>query len=447
MSLFTIKNAILYIIILIIVTLLLILINNSFGGGLVDALRTTETEQNDVLPDTYIDNKTYTEIIDRNNGRACEECHSEFYPFKLTVDIGNSIRPGEAFEYRIIVTNSDRDTEHSVEDLEATLTGIGAEPKEPYNNELSGSIRRFGLVTYNFPVEAGASSVLVSVSGNSGIGGLNDIDLRLSSPSGREWSSSSGGVTEEIELELQSIQDGGYGDYRIEISYVSGLGAISYSLSIDVDYLAKELLQSGSNLKPGEKYEFAWTLILTAEEIDNLGGIVSGTVSYAHEDGESETYRYQLEISSDLVIGTSGDIGINPNLTFGRYIGLFSLLMLAGVLLTSYSESSRRFLAGILKMKNPRRIHCYVSVSILFVALIHASLLLVSNYTITAAPSIVGSIAFILFLIMSVEGFNRDRIIAGIGKQKWKRLHLVLAASIVLIVLYHAFVFGNHFLG
>jgi hypothetical protein len=441
------QTFVLYIFILISIILILILMNHTPSSGNADAKMDTGISLEDTTLDPDHTDMSHVSTVDRRTDRPCEDCHSEFYPFELDVEQPSRIQPDESFEYRIIVKNSDMDKEHAVTDLTATLTGIGAEPKEPYNNEQSGSIRRFGLETYNFPVEAGASTVQIRASGNSGIGGLNDIDLRLTGPTGREWSSTSGGASEEINLEYQDILDGGFGDYLIEINYVSGLGAISYSLSISVEYTGTELQQTGADLQPGDEHEFSWTLVLTADEIERLGGTVSGTVEYDHGEGEMESYRYQLDISSDLVISSSGSAGIDPNLKFGRYIGLFSLLIFIGVFITRYSESSRKSLAGLLKIKNPRRIHCYFAASILFIALIHASLLLISNYSITSTPSIIGSFAFILFLAMSVEGFNREKIISRIGKPRWKVLHLGLAFLITLIVLYHALVYGAHFFG
>ena len=391
------------------------------------------------------DNGFSSRILDAE--RPCEECHSGFYPFRVEVDQPGEVQQGQAFEYNIIVSNSNRDTKHTVSELEATLTGIGDVSREPYSNDLSGSIRRFGISTHTFPVEACASYLLVSLNGNSGIASRNDLDLRITSPSGREWTSSTGGMDEDIELEFEDICEGGTGEYLIEVIYISGIGSISYSINIDVNYAVPELTKIGEDLDTGDSYEFTWMLLLAEGEEEQLGAVVSGTVSYQHSDGDLESYRYQLEVNSNLVLGSSSGISTNPNLKYGRYMGLISITLLFGVLITSYSETSRKSIAKIFKMTNPRRVHCYIAVSILLMALIHSILLLNSNYTIGATPSLYGSAAFILFAVMGIEGFNREKIVAKIGKKRWKQFHLVLAGSITLIVLYHALVFGNHFWG
>ncbi|UCH88231.1 MAG: hypothetical protein JSV49_08170 [Thermoplasmata archaeon] len=221
----------------------------------------------------------------------CEECHDEFTPFEVRPELPENVNEGEVFTFEIEVTNSHGEPKHTVENLEATLTGIGERPEESYHNELGGSLRRFQSDTTIFPVENYASEVIVTLTGDSGIGRRNDLDLLLTSPTGKTWSSASSGVEEEIYLDSAEIASGSYGDYTLEIQYLGGIGPISYSLIIDVTYIMPELIKSGGDLEKGGSHTFSWDLSLISEEIENLGSEVSGTVAYAHADGFTVSHR------------------------------------------------------------------------------------------------------------------------------------------------------------
>jgi cytochrome b561 len=400
--------------------------------------------------------KTSGDFEDRNRNvmssliiqtRPCEECHGEFYPFEVQADIFGDAGSGQLFEYKILVSNSDKDKEHNVEDLSATITGIGEISNEPYNNAISGSARRFSSSQHSFPVEQSAFEVIITLTGDSGILNRNDLNLVVRSPDGQTWSSSGTGVDEEIILEMNDISEGGFGDYTAVVQYVAGVGAISYSITIDVSYISPELHRTGDDLKPGDSYTFSWDLALTDEDLNNLGSEVSGTVSYEHEDGIVETYRYNLEVKPGTIIKGGSEGALNFNLEYGRIMGLLSLGLLIAILITSLSKTSRKILAKPFKLKNPQTAHCYFSLSIFLFALIHSSLLLQARYSWNATPSILGFSALAIFGIITIEGFSRQKIIDRIGKKRWKWLHRSITASVVLIVAYHALTFGEHFFG
>lgn len=384
--------------------------------------------------------------LNQDENDRCEACHESFEPFEVAFELPADFQPQQFSEYRIMVTNENDDPEHTVDDLEAMLTGLGGKTREPYHNSLSGSLRRFQADTFTFSIEIDALNADIVLTGSAGVSNLNNIDLIVRGPSG-EWTSRGSGVDEQIFLDHDDIERGGIGDYEIEIQYMNGVGPISYTITIDVNYFIPDYFQSGENLETGDSELFTWNLALTQEQANNMAGVVSGTVSYLHDDGELVTYRYSIEVQPDSVSFSSSESVKNRNLEIGRILGLFSLSILVVVLITSYSRTSRKILAKPFKLKNPRYVHCFLAASILFFALIHANLLIRSHYSYEAKPVILGIIAFALFAYLAVEGFLRKRLISLIGRKKWRLMHIIIALSAVILVLYKAITYGGHFFG
>jgi hypothetical protein len=376
---------------------------------------------------------------------SCGECHDDFTAFRVDLDMPGTVQPDDSFQYELTVKNSDTSTPHVIENLEAVLTGIDETPKEPYENSIDSSIRRFGTDQHSFPVEPGANNILVTLSGNSGVIGINNIDLHLTSPTGNSWDSTSNGCNEEILLDVDDIETGGTGTYTIEVEFVSGLGQISYSITIDVSYTLTDLVQFGGDLSPGDSYEFKWTLTLTSEELDKLGSEVSGTASYEHPGGDLKSYRYTVEINPGVNQQQSGQSSINSLLENGRLIGFISLGLLVFIIVNGFSSKTRNVIAESLKIKNPQTVHCLFSFSILIFTAIHAVFLISSAYAWNAEPNLYGGFALFIFGGVALTSFYRQKLISKFGKRKWKRLHLILIILFTLIILYHSITFGYHF--
>jgi hypothetical protein len=375
----------------------------------------------------------------------CESCHEDFVPFEVDVDIPDSIGEGEEFQFNIIVKNKKGDPEHDVEDLQAMVTGLSGEPQQPYFNVIPGNLLRFQTITATFPVNELANEVIITLTGDSGLLGVNNIDLSLSSPEGQSWSSTGSGVEEEIVLGFDEIMEGGFGNYEIEVRYVNGVGQIAYSIYIDVKYAASDLVKSAGELKEGGWHTFSWDLMLTNEELESLGSEVSGTVSFHHEDGFVATHRYTLEANPEAIVVQDSGTQTFRLLSYGRGLGFLALTALAGVTLTGFSGNFRRRLAGILRFRNPQNFHCYVSFAIIFFALIHAGLLIKSHYSLGSTPNLFGYTGLTIFGILAVTGFYRQKLFPIMGAKLWKRFHMILALTMVLLIGYKILTYGGHF--
>ncbi len=380
-----------------------------------------------------------------SNSESCFECHETFIPFEVEVEVPKSVEPGKNFDYNVKVKNTDSETPHTVENLEMKLIGIGETPNDPYNEKIEESIRRQQVDKLTIPVEQSASNIAIVLSGDSSILGINNLDLFLTSPNGHVWESKNDGLEEEIILNHNDILKGGFGKYSIEIHYIRGLGPISYSLTIEVLYYSPELQKFGEDLQPNDSYTFSWTLSLTAEELENLGGEVSGMVIYKHEGGREEGYKYTIKIHSDVVKLTNEKTSINYFLENGRIIGLFTLIIFILIIINGFSKTSRTFVAKRLKIKNTQNVHCLFSLTIILFAIIHASLLIMGPYTWNATPNIYGAGALIIFGTLGITGFYRYSLITKIGNKNWKHFHRFLTVLVLIIVVYHILTFGGHF--
>lgn len=382
---------------------------------------------------------------DKAQDQSCGECHDGFEPFSVELEMSETVAPEEPFQYELIVSNSDTDTPHTVEELVASLTGIGATPKDSYYNEIDDSVRRFQTNSHSFPVDANANKLDVILTGESGFIGRNNIDLRLTSPNGQVWSSTLNGADEEIHLDNDDILKAGVGDYDIEVQFVSGMGPISYTVTIDVSYISTDLVKYGDNLDTGDTYDFYWNLILTSEELNELGSEVSGTVSYEHRGGNTESYRYTIELNPGTTLQKNSKVPISPLLINGRIIGLLSLVVFGAITIFGFIPTTRNIIANRLKLKNPQNVHCLLSLSIILFGLIHATLLIMGPYSWDAEPNLYGVFAILIFGAIAITSFNRQTLISKIGLKQWKRLHLIFIILFALIIIYHSVTFGYHF--
>ena len=144
----------------------------------------------------------------------------------------------------IIVANMDSDevvgetqifTEEEIERPEVIIynESIDAVVAAP-----SGGFGVFQGVDYNdhpFDVDERATHVNVTLDGDEGESGLNDLDMELfGARDGRTKSSAGGGPDEHIELFQKDVVRMGYGEYVCRVKNFAGQGPIQYNLLIEI---------------------------------------------------------------------------------------------------------------------------------------------------------------------------------------------------------------------
>lgn len=398
-----------------------------------------------------------------NQDEGCEDCHSEFNAFTLTVDAPSEVPEDYEFEFKVIVRNHG---EHEVQGLQALLSLSEAstleplrEGGEPFHDEISGSVNVGGTQTYSFPVVEGASEAIISLDGDEGFLGRNDIDLTVTGPSGEVWQSADPGADEALNLDFRDLERGGYGDYNVIVEYFIGGPSISYSLTIDVEYSASLQILQGPDLAPGEEHIFVWPLKSLSKGENTVNVAVSGTAYYEHSENDdsvtTDSKEYTFDESSSLKVGDKL-VYQSPNEDFQGSMDILFLERITGLLSGVFLILSIAF-CGYFKplcstiekitegRANRCKWHCRVSLVLLFIALFHGLLLPFSPYARTLTGLALGTPAFLILGALGYIGWQQKILMKQWGMEKWRKLHLVLTIAVVIIVIIHAVLDGSDF--
>ncbi len=393
----------------------------------------------------------------------CEECHSGFSAFTVTVDAPSEVPESYDFEYKVIVKNNG---EHDLLNLQAVIY-LSEAPNlqaqidggEPYHEEISGSVSAGGTQSYTFPVMAGASEAKIALDGEEGLLGLYDIDLLVRSPNGHEWTSADSGADENVNLDAKDIMRGGFGDYEVEIAWYFGAPSISFSLTIDVEYGVDQMIFQGPDLAPGDKHTFVLPLKSLSKGENMIKTVVSGTAYHEHGENDdplsTNSKDYTIEETWNLDVGDKfvyespredfqGTVSI---LLLERITGLLAgLVLLLSIALCGYIQplSSRveEFLGGKAKRI---KWHCRISIMLLLISLFHGILLPFSPHARTLKGLALGTTAFIILTTLGYFGWQQGPFKTKWGIEKWRRVHLALTILSVAIVLIHAVLEGSDF--
>jgi uncharacterized membrane protein len=393
----------------------------------------------------------------------CEECHSEFDAFIVTIDAPSEVPENYDFEYKVIVRNNG---EHDVQDLQAVIFLAEApnleaqlEGGEPYHEEVSGSVTIGGTQSYTFPVVAGASEAKIILDGDDGVLGGNDIDLTVRSPSGQEWTSEDSGADEQVTLDAKDLMRGGAGEYEVEIAWFLGLPIISFSLIIDVEYGVDQLIFQGPDLAPGEKHIFILPLKSMSKGENTIKTAVSATAYHEHSESDdpliTDSKDYTMEESWNLEVGDKfvyeppkedfqGSVSI---LLLERISGLLAVLLLIfSIVLSGYLQPLSLRVEGLLRGKAKRvKWHCRISLMMLVIALLHGIMLPFSPHARTLKGLVLGTSTFLILTALGYFGWQQGPFRKKWGAEKWHKVHLFLTTLAVIIVAIHAILEGSDF--
>lgn len=395
-----------------------------------------------------------------NTNGECEECHSDFEAFTLTIDAPKEVPVNYDFDYKVIVKNQG---EHTVKDMEAIIDLSGApnlKPssgrKEPYHNEISGSMSVGALMMYPFPVEENASKAVITLDGDEGILGRNDLDLTVTSPNGKEWSSTSPGADEEVNLDADDIIEGGFGEYNAFVEYLLGRPIISFTLTVDVQYEMDQLYLRGPDLGPGESYAFSWALRSEARGENTINLVVTGTAYHDHEGSSgTDSEEYIFERTSKLKVGEKfvynppkeeyqGPINIR---LLERITGLLSgLFLVMSIAFCGYFQPICSRIERIVGGKAKRtKWHCRISLLLLLISFIHGILMPFSPHAATLRGLVPGTSAFMILGFLGYIGWQQKPLKKRWGNNRWCRIHLILTILVVIVVIAHALMDGTDF--
>jgi hypothetical protein len=391
-----------------------------------------------------------------------DEGHSGFEAFTLIIDAPTEVPDDYEFDYKIIVRD---EWKHEVLGLEAVIDLSDASNlefqsgiPEPHHAEGFGTVSFSSRsVSFGFPVEENASLAKIMVDGDEGPLGINNIDLNVYSPDNEiVWVVGGAGANPELTLEAEDLREGGYGEYRADVMYVSGMPSISFSITIDVMYEHRMSVQSGPDLGPGDEHTFSWPLKSIAKGENTVKVTVSGTAYHDHEEPshpDSEEYNY--DISSEILVGDR--YVYNPPekeweqevsiIDIERATGILSaLILIISIALSGMFKPMRNRIEGLIG-GIARRVkwHCRISFGLILLAFLHGILLPFSPHASTLRGLALGSASFIVLGALGFVGLYQKPLTNKWGAKNWSRLHLILTIITIIVVIVHATSDGTDF--
>ena len=388
----------------------------------------------------------------------CDECHDGFEPFEIVLDHPTEVPAGISFEFKVHMVNGGNHevrNPYAVLDLRAS-TGLkleGAVEGEG-SEDISGSVSRGGTSSHQYDLPMGTISAVIALSGNSGILGRNDIDLRVTSQDGGSWDSDGTGVTEEVLLSSDELKDHGFEGYTIEVIHSNGLLSVDYTLSIEYVFGAGGGISplEGSTIGPGDSYTFTWNLNSDQKGENAMVVEVGGSVYYEHSGSQTDSETYRETISADISVGddyvySSPDIGVS----FTR--GMWFVGRVLGFL-TATSFIASALLGGIVRpikpwldrrIKNRKQWHCTVSYIAIFSAIVHLIVLYTGVYKGTWVGLYLGGGTFLLMALVAATGSFRRFIETTGFAPHWRRVHLYLTIGVIISLLIHILYNGSTF--
>lgn len=375
------------------------------------------------------------------NDGVCGECHPGFVPFKVSARMAAGSPPARA---STLIASVGNERSHTVSNLTAEMEGAGNGPQPPYESTEKGTAWRGNSNHHQFKVGQWASAMTLRLDGDDGISGMNNLDLYLKGPSGKQWSATGGGPDETLVAGGPDMAEEGEGMYEAEVKYVSGVRRNQYSLAIEVTYGSPGLIYAPGALPKGANVTFSWNLSSGQMTSGNLSVRVTGTVFYEHNDDtipDSAAYSIAAKAGAPPTSGRGAEP--RPRLVWGQALGFTGLGLFAATVLTGYPRAGRRFSLRLIRGRF--ELHCWIALALTTVAGIHALLLLTGVYAGTTRGLLLGGASLAVFAFLTAAGFLRKWMTGKIGYARWKWLHRWLTVVVLVVLAVHLLSDGSHF--
>lgn len=371
----------------------------------------------------------------------CEGCHNSFVPLEMEVAVERVNPDWPAYTIEVEVHNPD---EHEVRDLWVILLNdIGKNG--------SGQDSRNGVA----PVGSSASETLevdtdvirldIWLDGDDGAGGINDLDMEVTGPSGGQWSSAGAGPDEEVHLQAHELAAEGPGTFTVDINWFSGLGPIGYDLLFEWEYAQAPLEKEGRKLLEGRSQTFTWHLNMTPEQADNISLDVKLLAFYDHEGTGPDEQAYTLSYREGaLVTNEPQDFG---RLGLGQALGITLLVLVVVSTVTGLYAASRLPLPEWLA-DAPRKLryrgHTLASLLLVVLVIPHALVLQTGIYSGTPTGIQSGLPTLAVLAILSVITLDIKRLSKRWGFKKVQWVHRGTVLLFLLLLANHLLKIATH---
>jgi|GEM_PF-2907266 len=197
------------------------------------------------------------------------------------------------------------------------------------------------------------------------------------------------------------------------------------------------ILQDGTSLLEGESMEIMLSLT------NRSTGIYRINLSWT-ENGTRDS------VSIEVVIKEGGEEGRGIDLLWevGRYSGIAAFALLLIGYFTG-GMSPLKSLANRVFGSAKRRVdfHCALSYNTLILALIHFTALFYGPFrdVLLHWEVILGELALLIMVIISINGIFQRRFVKLWGFQNWRRVHSWGSYLITSLIVIHMLMYGSHF--
>jgi len=366
--------------------------------------------------------------------------------------------------------------------------------KDPFTQDVEGDVPVQGSVDFQFPVEENATEMVVSLAGDEGATGGNDLDLFVLTPAGvqannrtaTEDDSLTNGVQqhkqiahEEVRVLQTTLLDGGVGQWTAKVTFpqnytgffpggptpppVPGL-TDHFTLHLNVFYNSSRVEESyvsvGHPMAAGEVANVTFRLLAKSAGPVTLGVLSLGWAHYTHTDAQavddgnfSKSTLMRFVVGDKYVVSASSagavNIGFDPLSRllrqYGFLLGWLGFFLIPPSLLLggTFGAVSVRALNKFSGSARQRVLwHNALSYVLLGVGLTHMSVFLLEvtyNWTVGV---VWGTLTLASIIGLGITGALQNRIAKSWGYGTWRFTHFLLGMLVILGIALHVVVDG-----
>ncbi len=348
--------------------------------------------------------------------------------------------------YTINITN---DQEYIIQELTIEFRNIEAKAPDDFFETYTGTVTAGSEISYTNQVQAGAASLDITLDGQELVAGLTDINLYLQKEgSASEWASTGSSNDESLSLTQRDIENAGYGNYDTTVRHESGIRDVDFELTLSITYTTPMLIKTSTReLEPGQSQEFQFTLNLDQSEISELECVITGRVELP--DGQDLNIVVVLAAGWDVVSfstpipeETADVIPWGPvDITGTSGVTLYALTIITGFVFYIRIRTKQDF-----SLKKTGWLHCFLSLMALMFVMAHMSTAMQKWYQWPwGEPGMIFAVAaLILLTIFTVFSLFDVEFIKTLGRRKWRWVHLWLTFGLLLLIILHFGLMGDH---
>lgn len=348
--------------------------------------------------------------------------------------------------YTINVTN---DQQYIIQELTIEFRNIEARTPDDFFETYTGTVTAGSEIRYTNQVQAGAASLDLTLDGQELVAGLTDINLYLQKEgSASEWASAGSSNDESLSLTQRDIENAGYGNYITTVRHESGIRDVDFELDYHITYGTPVLIQTSTReLEPGQSREFQFTLNLDQSEITAIECVITGRVKLP--DGQDLNIVVVLDAGWDVVSfstpipeETAEEVPWGPvDITGTSGVTLYTLTIITGFIFYVRIRTNQDF-----SLKKTGWLHCFLALMALMFVMAHMSTAMLKWYQWPWGESgmMFAVAALILLIIFTIYSLFDVEFIKSLGRRKWRWVHLWLTFGLLLIIVLHFGLMGDH---